>query len=65
MGKQKHKTVVCSCHKVTKQDMKTAINDGVVKFKDLQEQTKIGTKCSSCKSKNKERFKKYKRKLGV
>ncbi len=58
MGKAK-KEYICSCHKVTKADMKNEIKDGTTEFKLLQKNTKIGTKCSSCKKKNKKRFVKY------
>jgi bacterioferritin-associated ferredoxin len=65
MGKKSKQEVICSCYGITKQDMKDAIGLGIVKYKLYQDATKIGKKCSSCKKKNKERFKKYKRKLGV
>jgi len=58
MSKTK-KDYVCSCHKITKSDMKNEIKDGVTEFKLLQKNTKIGTKCSSCKKENKKRFAKY------
>lgn len=65
MGKQKKEKVICSCYGITKQDMKDAIQVGITKYKQYQDESNIGKKCSSCKKKNKERFKKYKRKLGV
>lgn len=58
MGKKK-KEYICGCHKITKQDMKAEISSGATEFKQLQKDTKIGTKCSSCKKKNKKRFYKY------
>lgn len=67
MGKQKQKksNIICSCYDISKQDMKDSIQMGITKFKLYQNESKIGKKCSSCKKKNKERFKKYKHKLGV
>ena len=58
MGKKK-KDYICTCHKLTKKDMKQEIKNGTTEFKQLQKDIKIGTKCSSCKKKNKKRFKKY------
>jgi NAD(P)H-nitrite reductase large subunit len=57
--------VICKCYKITKQDMVELIEDGVTSYKDVRKKTKIGKKCSSCKSKNKTRFKKYKKKYGA
>lgn len=61
VGKKKKK-YICPCFKLTKSDIKEAIEDGVTSYKELQKQTKIGTKCSSCKKKTKKKFKKYKQK---
>jgi len=65
MAKSKPKNVICPCFDITKAEVKQHIRDGVIKYKDLQQLTKIGTKCSSCKKKTKVKFKKYKAKLGV
>lgn len=51
--------VVCKCYNITEQDIHMQINSGISSFKELKKETKIGKKCSSCKSKNKKRFKKY------
>jgi bacterioferritin-associated ferredoxin len=64
MGKN-NKEYICKCHKITKKDMKDAIKNGIESFKDLQKETKIGTKCSGCKKRSKERFKKYRKKLST
>ena len=63
MGKKNGSKVICSCHKITKREMKEAILHGRMTFKEFRKETKLGSKCSSCKSKNKERYKKYIRKL--
>ena len=59
MGQKNKKDYICKCHKVRKCDMKDKIKEGVIDFKSLQKQIKVGTKCSSCKKKNKKRFYKY------
>lgn len=51
--------VVCKCYGITDNDVHNHINNGITTFKELKKETKIGKKCSSCKSKNKKRFKKY------
>lgn len=58
MSKKKKKEYVCKCHKITKQDFKDEVNNGISTFKELQKETKIGSKCSGCKKKNKKRFEK-------
>lgn len=65
MGKKSKKDYICSCYKITKCDVKEHIQNGVVKYKDLQELLKIGTKCSSCKTRTKKKFKKYRKKLST
>ncbi|MEC9485337.1 MAG: (2Fe-2S)-binding protein [Candidatus Izemoplasma sp.] len=66
MGKKKKKKkVLCPCFKITKQDVKEHIRNGVTTYQELQKLTMIGTKCSSCKKKTKKKFKKYKEKLGA
>jgi bacterioferritin-associated ferredoxin len=58
MAKKKSE-YACKCFKITKKEMKQEIKNGVSSFKELQQSTKIGSKCSSCKKKNKKRFDKY------
>ncbi len=58
MGK-KSNDYICKCYKLDKSYMKDKIKDGASSFKELQKESKIGTKCSSCKKKNKKRFQKY------
>ncbi|MCF7925231.1 MAG: (2Fe-2S)-binding protein [Candidatus Izimaplasma sp.] len=59
------KNELCSCFKITKKDVKDHIKAGITSYKELQKQTDIGTKCSSCKKKTKKKFKKYRNKLGA
>lgn len=40
--------VICCCYKVSVNDIKTKISEGVTTFEELQEQTKIGTSCPPC-----------------
>ena len=65
MNIKNQEKVICPCYGITKADMIQAIEQGVTKFKDYQTLSNIGKDCSSCRDKNKERFKKYKRKLGI
>ena len=58
MGKKK-KELACDCFHVTKKEMKEIIKNENISFKTFQQQTNVGTKCSSCKKKNKKRHKKY------
>ena len=51
--------VVCKCYGITEKDVHKQIENGITSFKELKQATKIGKKCSSCKAKNKKRFKKY------
>lgn len=51
--------VVCKCYGITEKDVHDQIENGLKTFKELKKETKIGKKCSSCKTKNKKRFKKY------
>lgn len=64
MGKQK-KEYICSCYKITKDDLKGWVKEGYTSFKELSKDTKLGKSCSSCKTKNKKRFKKFKEKLSA
>jgi len=49
--------VLCECHNVTLNDVKQKIKEGVTSFQELQELTKLGTDCPSCKDQNEELFK--------
>ena len=62
---KKDQKYVCECFEITKADIKAHIKNGVVKYKDLQAITNIGTQCSSCKTKTKAKFKKYKEQLSA
>jgi nitrite reductase (NADH) large subunit len=42
--------VVCNCHKVTVQTLRTAIENGADTLPALCETTKAGTGCGSCKT---------------
>lgn len=53
MGKKTKEEYICSCFMITKNDVKEHIQNGVLKYKDLQKLTNIGTECSSCKTKTK------------
>jgi bacterioferritin-associated ferredoxin len=53
MGK---KDYICPCFKLTKKDVKSHIENGITTYKKLQKETKIGSKCSSCKKKTKKKF---------
>ena len=53
------KDYLCPCFKLTKQDVKKHIENGMTSYKKLQKETKIGTKCSSCKKKTKKKFNKW------
>lgn len=55
----KNKEYICKCFKLEKADLKQTIKDGATTFKEAQKMIKIGKECSSCKKKNKKRFKKY------
>jgi len=41
--------VVCNCMNVTDKDIEDAVLDGAKDYKTLQEMTKLGTVCGSCK----------------
>ena len=47
-------TVICSCLKVTDKDIETAFHNGARNWEQLQQATKIGTVCGSCKEKAEE-----------
>ncbi len=40
--------VVCSCFKVTDEEIQTAVEEGVVELRDLQKSLKCGSNCGSC-----------------
>ena len=40
---------MCSCIKVTKDDIRKSIENGSVCFKDIKKDTKAGSKCGHCK----------------
>ena len=51
-GLLKEETVeICHCLGITDKDIETAFNQGARTWEDLQQATKIGTACGSCKDK--------------
>jgi len=48
-----NKKVICSCFKVTVQDLKDAIENGAKSFKEVKAVTKVSTSCKKCKEKAK------------
>lgn len=56
---------ICKCHKITKQEFKDKIKEGFTTYKELKNETKIGSSCSSCKKKAKKRLEKYLSKLNT
>ena len=40
---------MCSCLKITKDDIRKSIENGSVCYKDIKKDTKAGTKCGHCK----------------
>lgn len=44
-------TVVCNCLNITDRDIEQAVKEGARTWEDLQDRTKIGTVCGSCKGK--------------
>ncbi len=54
--------VVCHCMNVTGQEIEEAVLDGARSFLDIQEKTKAGTVCSSCKEEIIDLLDKYKKK---
>jgi NAD(P)H-nitrite reductase large subunit len=44
--------VICSCMKVTEQDLNNAIKNGAKSFKEVQAITKVGTGCGRCVGSN-------------
>ncbi|MHC1786740.1 MAG: bacterioferritin-associated ferredoxin [Christensenellales bacterium] len=51
--------VICSCKKVTKGDILTAMAKGAKKFKDVKEATGAGSKCGKCRKDIKAFMKKH------
>lgn len=47
MGK---KDYICKCYKVTKEDIKNYMENGITKYKELKKKEKWGSKCSKCKN---------------
>lgn len=45
--------VLCGCHDVTMNDVKSQIKLGVKSFEELQSKTGIGTDCEPCMESNK------------
>lgn len=60
MGKDKY---ICPCFKVTKGDIKKAIEDGAVSFKEVKKVTRLAAGCGHCKCKAKKYTKKRLKKL--
>jgi len=48
-NKMNNKKVICSCFKVTIQDLKDAIENGAESFKEVKAATKVSTSCKKCK----------------
>jgi nitrogen fixation NifU-like protein len=44
-------TEICHCLGITDKDIETAFNQGARTWEELQQATKIGTVCGSCKTK--------------
>ena len=44
-----NKKVICSCFKITVQDLKDAIENGAESFKEVKAATKVSTSCKKCK----------------
>ena len=60
--KKEEARVVCHCMNVTDQEIEEAVLDGARSFLDIQEKTKAGTVCSSCKEEIIGLLDKYKKK---
>lgn len=56
MSKEKY---ICSCCKVTEDDIRKAVKKGASSPKEVRQETKAAEKCGHCKSKVKEVTKKY------
>ncbi len=52
--------VICPCKDVTKGDILKAIKKGADSYKDIQKETKAGTKCGKCEKDIKHFLKKHK-----
>jgi bacterioferritin-associated ferredoxin len=50
--------IICSCYKVTKEDIKKAIKNGASSFKEIKDATKITKSCGKCRKKAKKVSKK-------
>ena len=50
--------VICSCYKVTKGDVASAIGKGASSFKEVKKATRAGKACGKCKKKVKQLTKK-------
>lgn len=54
--------MICPCYKVTKKDIKKAVKDGATSFKEIKQETKVGSGCGKCKKRAKKISKKFLRK---
>ena len=45
------KKEICSCYHVTKSDIKEAVKNGAVSYKEVKKETKAGKACGKCKKK--------------
>ena len=50
--------IICHCYKVSKKDIKKAVENETKSFKELKKETKIASGCGKCKKKAKKYFKK-------
>ena len=41
--------ILCECHNISEDDVKQNIKNGITTYQELQDKTKIGTDCPSCK----------------
>jgi len=54
----KEEKVICPCYKVTKGDIKDAVEAGAASFKEVKKATNVSRACGKCKKKAKKLTKK-------
>lgn len=50
--------IICPCYKIIKGDIKRAVENGAVSFKEVKKVTKVSKACGKCKKKAKKLTKK-------
>jgi len=57
--KKEKEHIICNCLGITDKEIENAVLEGAMTYLQLQERTKIGTVCGSCKEKSIELMKQY------